>query len=124
MKKEFYRVKKLKDQNAVIEKCQVADTFKRRLIGLMGRKGLDSKEGLFFPHCKSVHTWGMRFSIDLIFVQKLNENNQCVVTSCHTRIKPWRLFPVFDKHAWGVLELSTGTIEEQKIEKGDWLCFD
>ena len=48
----------------------VADTFKKRLIGLMGKKNI--KKGLFFPKTRSIHTFFMKEKIDIIMINKDN----------------------------------------------------
>ena len=50
---------------------EVANTFKKRLLGLMGKKNI--KEGLYFPKTNSIHTFFMREPIDVIMID--NDNN-------------------------------------------------
>ena len=49
----------------------VADTFKKRLFGLMGKKNI--KKGLFFPKTRSIHTFFMKENIDVIMIDKNNK---------------------------------------------------
>ncbi len=99
------------------EHCQVAESFVERLTGLIGKRGLASGEGLFFPRCNSIHMWFMRFPIDVVFV-----DSQYRVTSVHSGLRPWRLFPVIDFHASHALELPVGSVERAGVRKGDVLC--
>ena len=46
----------------------IADSFLQRLRGLLGRKSLDNFHGLLLEECNAVHTIGMRFAIDVIFL--------------------------------------------------------
>ena len=46
----------------------VADSFKKKLFGLMGKK--DIKKGMFFPKTRSIHTFFMKESIDVLMVDK------------------------------------------------------
>ena len=46
----------------------VANTFFKRLCGLMGKKNI--KNGLFFPKTRSIHTFFMKESIDIIMIDK------------------------------------------------------
>jgi uncharacterized membrane protein (UPF0127 family) len=39
-----------------------------KLRGLIGRDRLDPEEALHLPHCRSVHTFGMRFALDLVWL--------------------------------------------------------
>ena len=47
-----------------------ADTFWKRLIGLIGRKDMPDNEALLLSPCSSVHTFFMRFPIDLVWLDK------------------------------------------------------
>lgn len=57
----------LEDGSEVCERCEIADTAFRRLRGLIGRSELRSGEGVLLRPCGSVHTFLMRFPIDVIF---------------------------------------------------------
>ena len=46
----------------------VAEAFGKRLLGLAGLQALPAGTGLLIPHCRSVHTFGMRFELDVLFV--------------------------------------------------------
>jgi uncharacterized membrane protein (UPF0127 family) len=48
----------------------LAHTWRARLLGLAFMRGLEPEEALVFPHCTSVHTFGMRFPIDVVFVDR------------------------------------------------------
>jgi uncharacterized membrane protein (UPF0127 family) len=49
-------------------KVMIANTFLKRLKGLLTSNGLEEDEGLIIKPCNSVHSFGMRFSIDLVFL--------------------------------------------------------
>ena len=93
----------------------VADTFLRRLVGLLGRRRLDADAGLWIVPSSGVHTFGMMFPIDVIGLdQKLR---LCAVWP---RLRPWRTSGV----SWrirSVIELPTGSIERGNIQRGDQL---
>ena len=46
----------------------VASSRRRRLLGLAWRRHPPQGWGLLFPRCRSVHTFGMRFEIDVVFL--------------------------------------------------------
>lgn len=46
----------------------VAESRRERMRGLRGQPGLDPNEGLLLEHCRSVHTFGMRFAIDVVLL--------------------------------------------------------
>ena len=48
-----------------------ADTFKKRLFGLMGKRNI--KKGMFFPKTRSIHTFFMKEAIDVIMIDKDNK---------------------------------------------------
>jgi uncharacterized membrane protein (UPF0127 family) len=48
----------------------VAETWLRRLRGLAGRSRSPDGWVLLFPRCRSVHTFGMRFPIDVVFLDR------------------------------------------------------
>ncbi|TEB06991.1 hypothetical protein Psch_00529 [Pelotomaculum schinkii] len=68
---------------------QIADDFKTRLKGLIGRGGLKSDEALIIRPCKSVHTCFMRFPIDVIFL-----NEDLYILRIIENIQPYRFSPI------------------------------
>lgn len=65
---------------------EVAETFFERAKGLLGREGLKDSQGLWIHQCKSIHTFFMKFNIDVLYVDK-----NLKVTRVHRNIVPWRL---------------------------------
>jgi len=61
-------------RNGYIVSTQIeyADTWLSRLVGLLADSSLKKHEALWLSPCKSVHTIGMRFSIDVVFLDKYN----------------------------------------------------
>ena len=110
----------------VAERCEVAKTFFSRFKGLMGKKNLNSGEGLLLSPCHEIHMWWMRIPIDVVFLQKEPFSNQAVsgdtefyqVTSVVEFLKPWRLLPVRDGNARDTLELPIGTIQRCELKAG------
>ncbi len=89
-----------------------------RTRGLLGRKGLERGSGLLLEPCSGIHTVGMAFPIDAIFLSK----EHTVVHLVH-QMRPQRFSRyVFRAHA--VLELPAGTIEETGTQMGDTLIFE
>ena len=57
------------NQAAILARqVKVADSFFTRLKGLLGTECLPVGQALFIKPCKSVHTFGMRYAIDVIFI--------------------------------------------------------
>ena len=70
----------------VADNVAVASTRAARAVGLLGRSGLDAGEALWIVPSRGVHTWGMRFAIDVV---ALDERG--VVVDRVSRLKPWRI---------------------------------
>jgi uncharacterized membrane protein (UPF0127 family) len=90
-----------------------ADTFLKRLRGLLGTNGLAPGEGLWVTPCRSIHSFGMRFVFDALFL-----GPDLKVVGRYERFRRNRISRVFS-NARGVLELSAGTIERTGTEVGD-----
>jgi uncharacterized membrane protein (UPF0127 family) len=95
----------------------VADRWWLRLRGLLGRKHLRPGEGLLLTPCSSVHTFGMRFPIDVVFLAVNGE-----VVAVYPGMRPGRTSPLHRK-ARQTLELPHGTLEETGTAVGDLLHF-
>ncbi|MCS7157268.1 MAG: DUF192 domain-containing protein [Blastocatellia bacterium] len=96
---------------------EVADRFVRRLVGLLGRPSLPPEHGLLITWCDSIHTIGMRFPIDVVFV---DQDTRVVKTV--EALKPLRVvLPI--QRAVAVLELPVGTIRRTRTCVGDQLHF-
>ena len=92
---------------------RVADTFSTRLVGLLRDKALAQGDGLWIMHCNSIHSIGMKFDFDAIFLDK-----NLRVVHLMSEMKPWRLSRmVFSAHS--VLELPAGVILQTATEIGD-----
>ena len=95
------------------ENAFLAETFLERALGLLGRESLANGEGLWLKPCASIHTFGMRFSLDLIFLDA-----QFRVVKVVENLKPWRL--AFASAASAV-ELPTGVLKQIAVKAGDKL---
>ncbi len=99
----------------LISDLKVADSFWLRLVGLLGRKGMSADEGMWFDRCSSIHTFGMRFSLDVVFL-----DSSMKVKALKPDVKPGRMtWPVMG--ARSAVELTSGSIERMKIKIGDQL---
>jgi uncharacterized protein len=94
-----------------------AQTLFSRLRGLLGRNGLAEGTGLHIQPCDSIHTFFMRFPIDVVF---LDEEGRAVHL-VHS-IPPWRATRVYFS-AQSVLELPAGTLARTGTQIGDRLRF-
>lgn len=93
-------------------RVQLADTFVRRAVGLVGRR-LGQGEGLLLMPCRSVHTFGIKRPLDLVLVDRTGR-----VVAVREQMRPRRFTPVFSD-AFGVLELPEGTVQRSGTRVGD-----
>lgn len=94
-----------------------ADTFIIRLKGLLRADGLAPGEGLWISPCSSIHSFGMRFVFDALFLGPDRK-----VVGMYQRFRRNRISRVF-WNARGVLELPAGTIERTGTGVGDEIEF-
>lgn len=78
-----------------------AETFPSRFRGLMSKDGLSEGEGLLLVHCGSIHCFFMRFTIDVIYLDK----NMVVIAK--ETVRPWHIGGIYGS-AKHVLELAEG----------------
>lgn len=97
----------------VAGRVERADTFWTRLKGLQGRREFAAGEGLWIVPCRSIHTLGMTFPIDVLFL-----NDKLQVTAKEENLRPGRLTAIRWK-ARTVLELPAGTLNRTGTEVGD-----
>ncbi len=104
----------------VADKVKIAGTFFSRLIGLLNRKNLNSNEGLLFKGSVQIHTFFMRFPIDVIFLDKNKK-----ILEIYDSMPPFRITKIFLKSQSGyVLELSHGIAKSKFLAKNDILDFE
>ena len=101
----------------VLTELNIADSFFKRFIGLLGREYLRKGEGLMLVNCKSIHTFFMRFPIDIVFI---NINHEIIYMK--ENVKPWRAVN-FVKKAYATIEMPAGTIKDNSISNGDMLIL-
>ena len=104
-------------RNTVLATCmEVADSAAKRNKGLLGRECLAPGEGLWIRPCEAVHTFWMRFPIDLVYLDRKNRIRKLV-----SAVPPWRLSACLLAHS--VIELPPGTIRQTRTQPGDTLDF-
>ena len=98
-------------------RAEVADTASKRRTGLLKHHGLDAGQGLWIVPCEAVHSFGMKFAIDVIYLDRKKR-----VRKVRPAMVPWRMSACLLAHS--VLELPTGTIEASGTLPGDQLVFE
>jgi uncharacterized membrane protein (UPF0127 family) len=101
-------------RGASLTKCaRVAETASARVVGLLRDTMLAHGDGLWIVPCNSIHSFGMRFIFDAVFLDK-----KLRVVHLVREMKPWRISKiVFSAHS--VLELPPGLIALTQTECGD-----
>jgi uncharacterized membrane protein (UPF0127 family) len=101
--------------NVVVSKLAVATDWEDRRRGLLGRTSLEPGEGLLLDPCRSVHTIGMKFPIDIVFLDR-----DMKVVGLKAEVKPGSLSNTCLK-ARMTLELPAGAAAAKRLELGDTL---
>lgn len=96
---------------------EMAEGLLARMKGLLGRKALGAGAGMCIKPCTGIHTFGMKFPIDVIFLDTDNK-----VLAVHGNLRPNHMTPV-RLDAASVLELPAGVIESTSTAVGDTLEF-
>jgi uncharacterized protein len=91
---------------------RLASSLKDRTIGLLSTPRLAEGEGMYLTPCRSIHTFFMRYAIDVLFIDADGK-----VLGQET-FRPWRLSPCYLKSR-GVLELAEGTLAKTGTRIGD-----
>ena len=100
-------IRNLTSNTILADQADVAVRPAQRLIGLLSRRALAAGEALVLPRCSAIHTWFMRFPIDVVFLSR-----KAVVTA-KSAVRPFRL--VWVRGADTVIELPAGTIASAGI---------
>ncbi len=101
--------------NEIVSDLAVADTILSRMKGLLGKNSMTYGEGLLIKPCKGIHTFGMRFPIDTIFLDKNN-----IVVKVIKNIGPNRMTRLY-LAAVCVLEVPAGVADQSSTKSGDQL---
>jgi uncharacterized protein len=99
------------------DSIDLADTSQKRTVGLLKHKELLPGHGLWIIPCEGVHTFFMKFAIDLVYIDKKN-----VVRKVVPNVAPWRLSVCLSAHS--IIELPAGAIAPDSTRKGDQLVFE
>jgi uncharacterized protein len=98
----------------VIQKVSKTSNFLERMRGLLGYPPLKENEGLLIVPCSSVHTFGMSYAIDLVFL-----DNQWTIVKTVSALKPWRI--AASNTASMVLELTAHSLDKMQLATGQQL---
>lgn len=101
----------------IAQQARLASSLGQRMKGLLGQDSLSTNEALVLKPCSSIHTFFMRFSIDVLFLDK---NMQII--RLFRNMPPNRLSPI----VWGskiAIELPAGKTSQTNTQVGDIIEF-
>ena len=97
-----------------LKRAEIARSFFERSRGLLGRQGLPAGHGLLIAPCSGIHTLGMKFPIDAIFL-----NGDGEVVRMVQNIRPGRFMVSGGRGARVTLEIAAGWLSETAVRPGD-----
>ena len=113
---ELHAILNERTGRVVASAVELADTSETRRRGLLGRESLDPSAALIIAPCSAVHTFFMKFIIDVVFVDR-----QGAVLKGVADVKPWRI--AARPGAYAVIELNAGAIRRSELKVGDRLSL-
>lgn len=112
------KITNLTKNTVLAQRCELANTPFKRMKGLLGRRRLEDGEGLIIQPCSSVHTFFMRFPIDVIFLDASNK-----IIGLYKEFPPFRLSRIFFA-AQKAIELPAGVLGQTKTQEGEFLNIE
>jgi uncharacterized protein len=110
------RICNLTRQTELASAAELADHGAARNKGLLGRTHLPPGSGLWIVPCESVHTFFMKFPIDLVYIDRNKR-----VKKVRSNVGPWRLSACLSAHS--IIELPAGVVHSTQTLPGDQLEF-
>ncbi len=107
-----YAVRNLTRGTSIGDAIDCAESSAERRTGLLRHTKLNEGEGLWIVPCEAVHTFFMKFALDLIYLDRKKR-----VRGVRQAVAPWRMSMCFAAHS--VIELPVGTIERTGTRPGD-----
>lgn len=110
----IYKIINKSKDKVISQTAFIARSFFSRLLGLMFRKSIAEDEALVFYHAPSIHTFFMRFPIDIVFLDK-----NMRVMKIYPALKPWKL--AICLHSLLTLEFPPHKVSQTTTKVGDIL---
>ena len=104
-------------QTVLADAAEMADSGAKRRIGLLKHERLAPGEGLWIVPCESVHTFFMKFPIDLVYLDR-----KLKVRKVRAAVPAWRLSLCWSAHS--VLELPAGMAARTGTAVGDVVAIN
>ncbi len=112
------KVVNLSNGTEIADNIGCADSFFKRLKGLMFTKNLPAGHGLLIKPCQSIHTFFMKYPIDVVYLDGNNE-----IVGLDEDMNPAKIGKVHRKSK-SVLELPSGTIRNAELKVGHYLSIN
>ncbi|BCM24827.1 DUF192 domain-containing protein [Methyloradius palustris] len=103
-----------KNNQLVVNKVWLAKSILQRMRGLLFRKSLEPDQAMLIRPCSSIHTIGMTYPLDIVFIDA-----QGIVLKALKNVRPLRM--AFAINAYATIEFYAGEIERIGIQRGDYL---
>jgi uncharacterized membrane protein (UPF0127 family) len=111
------RIRNVTRDTMLASAAEIADTSRKRRVGLLKRDSLAPGEGLLITPCEGIHTFGMKFPIDVVFIA----GDKRVLKVCPAMVRR-RIAICLRAHS--VLELPAGTAGQTGTAPGDQLQLE
>lgn len=105
----------IKTGKIIADNLEMKDSYLGRLIGLLGKKGLEKGQGIVLKPCNSIHTCFMHFAIDVVFISK-----DFKVLKVIKNMGAWHFSPIVLKSLY-TLEVAAGAVKN--LQEGDFIKF-
>jgi uncharacterized membrane protein (UPF0127 family) len=97
-----------------VSDVEIARDSASRRRGLLGRDSISTDQAIVIAPCQGVHTFGMRFAIDIIALDRHGR-----VVKLRSRVSPRRV--IFSWSAFAIVELAAGALDCVNLRQGDRL---
>ena len=102
--------------SCIIPRVYKTTGIRERMQGLLGRTPLQENEALLLKPCSSVHSFGMRYTIDLVYL-----NRRWEIIKTVKAFKPWHISFCLKAHI--VIEMIAGSLERLQLINGMQLVW-
>jgi uncharacterized membrane protein (UPF0127 family) len=106
-----------RDDLDIVRTVHVARTMPERMKGLLGKEALPENHGLLLSPCGSVHTFFMKFSLDLIFL-----DGGLKIVRFLRNVRPHRM-AFGGLQARSVIEVQAGWLDADAVSRGDQMTL-
>jgi uncharacterized protein len=111
------RIRNITRDAVLADAADIADTSEKRRTGLLKRQSLERGDGLLITPCEGIHSFGMKFPFDALFLSRDRK-----VLKVRASMKARRISLCLPAHS--VLELPSGTAAETGTVPGDQLDWE